>query len=66
MRFAQGVGRLIRTQHDRGLVITLDSRIVDRSYGKQFVNTFPQGMPVKAIETQRLADEITNFFNSKR
>ena len=66
MRFAQGVGRLIRTQHDRGLVITLDSRIVNRSYGKQFVNTFPQGMPVKVIESEQLTAEITNFFNSKR
>lgn len=66
MRFAQGVGRLIRTQHDRGLVITPDSRIVNRSYGKQFVNTFPQGMPVKVIESEQLTAEITNFFNSKR
>ena len=66
MRFAQGIGRLIRTQRDRGLVITLDSRIVNRRYGKQFVNAFPQGMPVEIIEAQQLAGEITNFFKSKR
>ena len=66
MRFAQGIGRLIRTQRDRGLVITLDTRIVNRRYGKQFVNAFPQGMPVEIIEAQQLAGEITNFFKSKR
>ena len=27
LRFAQGVGRLIRTEHDRGVTVTLDSRL---------------------------------------
>lgn len=66
MRFAQGVGRLIRTQNDCGLVVVLDSRIVDRGYGKQFINIFPQGMPIKVFESSHLAGEITNFFKSKR
>ena len=33
-RMAQGVGRLIRTETDRGTVVVLDSRLVNSGYGK--------------------------------
>lgn len=65
MRFSQGVGRLIRTNADRGLVITLDSRIVTRNYGSEFLKSFPNHMPQKIIETDQLSSEIKTFFKSK-
>lgn len=64
MRFSQGVGRLIRTQKDRGLVITLDSRITMRSYGKEFIDAFPQDMPLKFVDQDQLSSEITEFFKT--
>lgn len=66
MRFAQGIGRLIRTRQDHGLIITLDSRIISRSYGKKFINAFPEEMPIKVLNAEHLATEITNFFKSNR
>lgn len=64
IQFSQGIGRLIRTNHDRGLVITLDSRIITRSYGSEFRDAFPDQMPQKIIETAQLSSEVKNFFNS--
>lgn len=34
--FKQGVGRLIRTQTDRGVVLVLDPRLLTRGYGRRF------------------------------
>jgi len=41
IRFKQGFGRLIRSKADRGLVIVLDSRVVDKSYGRYFLGSLP-------------------------
>ncbi|MEI6806230.1 MAG: ATP-dependent DNA helicase [Myxococcaceae bacterium] len=37
----QGVGRLLRTHEDRGVVAILDPRIIQKSYGKIFLDTLP-------------------------
>lgn len=37
----QGFGRLLRTQHDRGVVAVLDGRIRSKGYGKVFLRTLP-------------------------
>jgi ATP-dependent DNA helicase DinG len=42
IKFRQGVGRLIRTQSDRGLITVLDSRILAKSYGRMFIEVLPQ------------------------
>jgi ATP-dependent DNA helicase DinG len=41
LKFRQGAGRLIRTKSDRGKVAVLDSRIVTRRYGRDFINSLP-------------------------
>jgi len=57
LRFRQGFGRLIRTAQDRGVVCVLDRRIVDRPYGRVFLNSLPKGLRL----TTNLAD-IDRFF----
>jgi ATP-dependent DNA helicase DinG len=42
IKFRQGVGRLIRTQADRGVITVLDSRILAKSYGRLFLEGLPQ------------------------
>ncbi len=37
----QGVGRLLRTHEDRGVVAILDPRIIQKSYGKVFLESLP-------------------------
>jgi ATP-dependent DNA helicase DinG len=48
LKLRQGVGRLIRTKSDRGIVVILDNRIVTRPYGRAFLEALPE-CPVKVI-----------------
>jgi len=52
----QGVGRLIRTTRDRGVLVLCDPRVISKSYGRDFVNSLP---PMR--RTRALAD-VEDFF----
>ena len=41
IRLKQGFGRLIRTRSDRGIVCILDSRLITKDYGAEFVKYLP-------------------------
>ena len=41
IKLKQGVGRLIRTRSDRGLVVILDPRLRTKPYGRVFLNSMP-------------------------
>ncbi len=38
----QGIGRLIRSKTDKGVIAILDSRLKTKSYGKDFLNSLPK------------------------
>jgi ATP-dependent DNA helicase DinG len=42
LKFRQGVGRLIRTATDEGIVVILDNRIITKWYGKKFLASIPE------------------------
>lgn len=42
IKFKQGFGRLVRTKTDTGIVVVLDSRIINKSYGQQFLAAIPE------------------------
>ena len=42
VKFRQGVGRLIRSKTDRGIVTILDSRVLAKSYGREFLAALPR------------------------
>ncbi len=42
LRLRQGVGRLIRSKSDTGTIVVLDSRIVNKPYGRQFLRALPK------------------------
>jgi ATP-dependent DNA helicase DinG len=48
LKLRQGVGRLIRTERDNGLVCILDNRILTKRYGKAFLKALPEA-PVEVI-----------------
>jgi len=52
----QGLGRLIRTRRDRGLLAILDSRVLTRGYGKAFLASLPACPVVHDL------GEIAGFF----
>lgn len=41
IKFRQGIGRLIRRQEDKGHIIILDSRILKKPYGRNFLDALP-------------------------
>ena len=42
LKFRQGVGRLIRTKSDKGIVVVLDSRVLTKRYGQIFIDSLPK------------------------
>jgi len=60
IRLKQGFGRLIRSTHDRGIVLTCDSRIATKRYGRAFTKSLPT--PTSIIATRdALITAIRNF-----
>jgi len=41
IKFRQGVGRLIRNKTDRGIITVLDSRVLAKAYGREFLASLP-------------------------
>ncbi len=42
LKFRQGVGRLIRTKTDTGIVVVLDNRVLTKKYGQAFLDALPK------------------------
>lgn len=56
----QGLGRLIRTRSDRGLLCILDTRLFTKSYGKSFLQA------LKDIPIVRELSDAESFFSGSR
>lgn len=52
----QGLGRLLRTPEDRGLLAVLDVRLNTKSYGKRFLKA------LEPVPLTRDVDEVARFF----
>ena len=52
IRLKQGVGRLIRTKTDTGIVVILDPRITTRRYGQLFLGSLPTSTIHRDLETE--------------
>jgi len=61
LRFKQGIGRLIRTSRDRGVIMVLDTRIINRRYGRYFLNSLP-GTAANLILAEEVSAVLNNFF----
>jgi ATP-dependent DNA helicase DinG len=42
VKFKQGFGRLIRNKNDRGCILCLDRRLLNKGYGKFFLSSLPK------------------------
>jgi Rad3-related DNA helicase len=57
LQLKQGVGRLLRTHEDRGVMAILDTRLVTRGYGREVLNALPPAKRVKSVQ------DVEQFFN---
>jgi len=65
IKFRQGFGRLIRSTTDYGMVAILDRRVIDRYYGKWFLESLPAcAQAVGSLD--EVADAATAFFAAKK
>jgi ATP-dependent DNA helicase DinG len=46
----QGLGRLIRSATDRGILAVLDSRLIEKAYGRRFLDSLPPARLVHDVE----------------
>lgn len=53
IKFRQGIGRLIRNRTDQGIITVLDSRILQKSYGRQFLQCLPKSKFIRLSREDR-------------
>ena len=60
LRFKQGVGRLIRSRSDRGVVLVLDERVSTKGYGQYFLDAVPDYSVFKGSQAE-IVEEVRNW-----
>jgi ATP-dependent DNA helicase DinG len=65
LRLKQGVGRLLRSTEDRGVVLLFDQRLQTRSYGVRFVNSMPRLLQILP-EHRAMAERTVEFLREGR
>ncbi|OGU17621.1 MAG: helicase [Geobacteraceae bacterium GWC2_53_11] len=63
IKFRQGFGRLIRSRDDRGAVLILDRRVLNKSYGRTFLRSLPDTEVIKG-GSEDLFDRMEEFFKT--
>ena len=64
LRLKQGVGRLIRTASDRGVIVLGDPRAVSKSYGRGLIDALPPARRVIAPWPQ-IVETLREFYGSQ-
>jgi len=64
IRLRQGIGRLIRTKTDKGIILILDKRIIVRNYGKSFLDSLPVKSYHCYSREDSLLSDIENWFGT--
>lgn len=62
IKFKQGFGRLIRSRHDSGTVLILDNRVVEKTYGTQFLAALPHESPRVIAPKQHVLDAFSKHY----
>ena len=65
IRFKQGVGRLIRSKTDFGVVAVLDKRVLTRRYGHAFLRSLPTTHRT-CVNPKHLSDMIRAFLEARQ
>ncbi|MEI6205266.1 MAG: helicase C-terminal domain-containing protein [Desulfuromonadales bacterium] len=61
IKFRQGFGRLIRSRDDRGAVLILDRRVINKGYGRIFLRSLPDTGIVKG-DSENMFRKMEEFF----
>lgn len=61
IKFRQGFGRLIRRKSDRGSILILDKRVIQKSYGRIFLKSLPECRIISGLNKE-VFRELEIFF----
>lgn len=61
LKLRQGLGRLIRSETDKGIMILLDRRLVTTKYGKRLYKALPKELPIIEASITEINEEINTF-----
>jgi ATP-dependent DNA helicase DinG len=65
IKFKQGFGRLIRSREDFGSIMIFDRRILEKSYGRVFLESLPDCQLVSG-EREVVFGKVSEFFLNRR
>lgn len=61
LRLRQALGRLIRSQEDKGVLIVLDKRLITAKYGNRMQRALPKNLPIKELPLSAMLLELKEF-----
>lgn len=61
VKFKQGFGRLIRNKNDRGCIVCLDGRLINKRYGAHFLNSLPKCQEA-FVKSEQIHQEMSEFY----
>ncbi len=63
LRLKQGFGRLIRHRQDRGVVLILDQRVINKGYSRVFLNSLPPAQRLTG-PAHTIQQQLRHFFSA--
>lgn len=64
LRLRQGIGRLLRLHSDRGVVVILDRRLVEKDYGSGTLKSLPEA-PIEILSVDQLSHAVSIWFGAE-
>jgi ATP-dependent DNA helicase DinG len=56
LKLRQGIGRLIRSPQDTGVIIIFDDRLVTTSWGSRLADALPNGLKIHHVPSRSFLD----------
>ena len=66
LRLRQALGRLIRSEKDKGVMLLLDQRFITAGYGEKLRKALPKELPIKQLPLEEILLETDQFLNSDK
>ncbi|MGX7419253.1 ATP-dependent DNA helicase DinG [Carnobacterium gallinarum] len=61
LRLRQGLGRLIRSEEDKGVMLILDDRLFKTNYGLQMLKALPENLPKEELPLAEIVEKAKEF-----
>ena len=64
IKLKQGIGRLIRSKKDRGIIVIMDKRIIEKQYGRYFLKSI-EAYPLFTGTCREVIEKGVQFFSKR-